>query len=133
MKYKKKYFSNLVILILINITLINSLKNSKFYNKLRNRSHSKSSNSQSAYVSVTVDPHQVEADDIGFSVVNVPVFRKPSVSTSVVTNGQAVISHPHQDPIGIQTHPLVNIQPRAYLPNSDPQFSPQFIPSKNMI
>ncbi len=133
MKYKKKYFSIIVILILINIALTSSIKNSKFYNKISNRSHSKSSNSQSAYVSVTVDPHHVEADDVGFSVMNVPVFRKPSVSTNVVTNGQAVISHPHQDPIGIQTHPLVNIQPRAYLPNSDPHFSGQFIPSKNMI
>jgi len=134
MKFKIKNFTPIVIFILINITLINTLNKSKFHNRLRNISHSKSSNNQYPHVSVTVDPHQVEADDVGFSVVNIPVHRKPSVSTSLVANGHAVISHPHQDPIAIQTHPMVNIHPRPYLPNSNPQFPPQnIITSKNII
>ena len=130
-----KIFHNFIFLVLlINIIVIKSGKNNflnkNSHKKIRYRSFSK----QPPYVTLTVDPRKVEADDVGtFRVVNVPVTRSLSAPPKVTNNSVPLGTNSVQTPIGIPTTPFTNLHHRSYLPNSDPIIPVPVIKSINFL
>jgi hypothetical protein len=135
MKLRIKIFHYVIfLLLLINIIVIktgkNNFLNKNLDKKIRYRSFSK----QSPYVTLTVDPRKVEADDVGtFRVVNVPVTRSLSAPPIVTNNVGPLVTNTVQTPIGIPTTPFTNLHHRSYLPNSDPIIPVPVIKSINFL
>jgi len=135
MKFRIKIFHNVFfLLLLINVIVIKSGKNNflnkNLYKKIRYRSFS----NQPPYVTLTVDPRKVEADDVGtFRVVNVPVHRSLSAPPIVTNNPVQLGTNTVQTPIGIPTTPFTNVNHRSYLPNSGPIIPVPVIKSINSL
>lgn len=114
--FKKIIFTLSYFLLLMNIITLKAGKNHKI--KLGNANKHKIRGTQPPYMTVTVDPYKVEADDVGFRRIDVPVMRRSNIHSGVV-DGMLDLSHTFQSPNNIHAAQGINLHQRQYLPYSN--------------